>query len=365
MPVKVPVKVPVKTSVTVLVGLLVALLAGSGLTGCQPRRDAAASLADYNNRLAHLLAQELPVIAPTRVPPWPMTIDSSDSPPAVRYSLFGFPDAGRCSLLQEISANERADLTPTPPQQWLRAMQLARALGQCAQLTRDDLQSSDVTRRAFAVAVHDALSQQQDDLGRLYWRATFASAGFREFFSVGVPPLRMGEGGLADEAAAAIAWLADQGRLRADAPLPSTEHINAHYYRLLGNKLGGRSWLAIDLAWREIERGSALLESASPAALCPSGQPNDNAQKLLALYNERYARLQPWLRENERAGQQLSRALEQLWQAQQITPPPELMHYRAALWLNQPHSLVYDYSQALTRHEHAWQVLRDACGVNR
>lgn len=333
------------------------------IAGCQPRHDAAARLADYNNRLANLLASPLPVPAPVRVPTWPVATEAAGTPDSVRYDLFGFPDAGRCGLLQEISRNERADLTPTPPQQWLHAIRLERALAQCARLTGDDLQAADVTHRAFAVAVRDALAQKQEELPLLYWRATLGAAGLREFFSVGAPPLRSGEGPLVDEAAVAIGWLAAQGRLHPDEPLPSSEQINAYYYRLLGNKLGGRSWLAIDLAWRELERGSAMLEAAAPARLCPGGQPGDSAQALLALHDSRYRQLQPWLQESERAGWQLARALEQMWKVQRVAPSADLSRYRQVLWLDEPGSLVHDYAQALARHERAWQVLRDACGI--
>lgn len=334
------------------------------LCACSPRNDPAETLADYNARLARLLDTEPPVAAAIRVPTWPQLRNSLPAPADVRFDLFGFPDAGRCGLLQELNSRNRDQARlPTPPQNLLQQMRLLRALGQCARLTTEDLQSEDVTRRAFAVAVRDALEQKRRDLPLVYWHSTLGSAEFRDFFSVGALPLRPGDTAAAVDAANAIAWLATLGRLRPDAPLPAAEAVNEHYYRLVGNKLGGRTWLSVDLAMRELDRASSMLESAPLARLCPGRQPGSTAERLHGLYQSHYRhRLQPWLEATGRSAGMLADALEQLWQAQQAEAPAELAQYRQSVWADTGNSLVRDHEFALRRHAHAWQALLESCG---
>lgn len=334
------------------------------LCACSPPNDPAETLADYNARLARLVDAQAPVIAATRVPTWPQLRDALPAPVDVRFDLFGFPDAGRCGLLQELNSRNRDQTRlPTPPQNLLQQMRLLRALGQCARLTADDLQSEDVTRRAFAVAVRDALAQKQRDLPLVYWHSTLGSAEFRDFFSVGAQPLRPGDTAAAVDAANAISWLATLGRLRPDAPLPAADAVNEHYYRLVGNKLGGRTWLSVDLAMRELDRASILLEGAPAGKLCPGGRPDARAERLHALYLSHYReRLHPWLVATSRSAGMLADALEQLWRAQQVAAPADAAQYRQSVWADAAGSLVRDHEFALRRHEHAWQTLLGSCG---
>lgn len=334
------------------------------LAGCSPGNDPAGALANYNARLAQLLDGELPVVAATRVPIWPQPRALPAPPSEVRFDLFGFPDAGRCSLLQEVSRRGSSMNPATPPRELLQQMRLLRALDQCAQITAGDLQSGDVTRRAFAVAVRDALQQKQQELPRTYWYSTLGSAEIRDFFSVAVLPLRLDDGSAPTTGVAtSIGWLAALGRLPADAPLPAQEAVSEHFYRLLGNKLGGRTWLSLDLGMRELDRSSRLLEAAPRARLCPGGQHSADAEGLRALYETKFRqRLQPWLHDTRAAGEVLAAALEQLWLAQKITPPAEVGQYRRSVWLATPGSLVHDYGFAVRRHDAAWRALLGACG---
>ncbi|MFP5441655.1 MAG: DUF3080 family protein [Gammaproteobacteria bacterium] len=334
------------------------------LCACTPHNDPAETLADYNGRLARLLDVETPVPAAIRVPTWPQLRSALPGTGDVRFDLFGFPDAGRCGLLQELNNRSREQARqPTPPQNLLQQMRLLRALDQCARLTAGDLQGEDVTRRAFAVAVRDALEQKRRDLPLVYWRSTLGSAEFRDFFSVGAVPLRPGDTAAAVDAASAIAWLAALGRLRPDAPLPAADAVNTHYYRLVGNKLGGRTWLSVDLAMRELDRASSMLEGAPVARLCPGRRPGATAERLHGLYQSHYRhRLQPWLEATARSAGMLADALEQLWQAQQVEAPAELVQYRQSVWAGSGNSLVRDHEFALRRHARAWQVLLASCG---
>lgn len=332
--------------------------------GCSPRNDPAQALADYNTRLARLLDAEAPPGAATRVPTWPVPRDPLPLPPEVRVDVFGFPDAGRCGLLQEMSErNGGLVQVVSPSQQLLLQMRLLRGLAQCATLTAGDLTGTDVTRRAFAATVRDALAQKRRDLPLVYWNTTFGSAEFREFFSVGALPLRIGDTAPAVDAANAISWLSTLGRLRQEAPLPAPDAMEQQYYRLVGNKLGGRTWLSIDLAMRELDRASALLEHASPAALCPGGRPGTRAMQLHDLFERQYVhRIGPWLADSGRSAGMLADALDRLWAAQQVTPPREIALYRDHVWADAPGSLVHDYDIAVQRHLRAWQVLLQPCG---
>ncbi|MFZ5724114.1 MAG: DUF3080 family protein [Pseudomonadota bacterium] len=343
---------------------VLALLLGL-LCACSQRNDPAETLADYNARLSRLLDSEAPPAAATRVPTWPMPQEALPVPAEVRFDLFGFPDAGRCGLLQEISESDDGMMrSRSPAQQLLQQMRLLRGLAQCAELTAGDLQGADVTRRAFAAAVRDALAQKRRDLPLFYWYSTFGSAEFREFFSVGVVPLRIGENTPAADAANAVSWLAALGRLRPEAPLPAAEAMDQHYYRLVGNKLGGRVWLSVDLAMRELDRASTLLEETSPERWCPGGVPGETAERLHDLYAAYYVkRLQPWLATTERSADMLADALERLWEAQQVGVPPEIARYRRSVWADEYGSLVRDYDLAIQRHARAWQALLAPCGL--
>lgn len=343
---------------------LAILLAAALLSSACTRNDPAEALADYNIRLGRLLGDAPPPAAATRVPTWPALPEPPATTAAVRIDVFGFPDAGRCGLLQEISTrNSGLIRVQTPAERLLHEMRLLRALTQCHALTAGDLQSTDVTRRAFAATVRDALERKREDLPRVYWNNTFGATEFREFFSVGALPLRIGETTPVVEAGNAISWLAGLGRLRQEAPLPAPDAMAQQYYRLVGNKLGGRTWLSIDLAMRELDRASVLLERASPAALCPGGKPGTRAGQLHELFVTRYSqRLQPWMDASGRSAGLLADALDRLWDAQRVEPLPELQRYRQHVWADAPGSLVHDYDLALQRHLRAWQALLRPCG---
>lgn len=346
----------------VLAAVLFLPLALAG--GCSQHNDPAQSLADYNTRLARLLDVEAPPAAAIRVPTWPSPLAMEPVGKEVRIDLFGFPDAGRCGLLQEISERGSALVrVQSSSQDLLRQMRLLRGLSQCAGLTAGDVASTDVTRRAFAVGVHDALMQKRASFPLVYWNDTFGSNEFREFFSVGVLPLRMDETTPAVSPANAISWLSSLGRLRQEAPLPAPDAIEQQYYHLVGNKMGGRVWLSIDLAMRELDRGSSMLEHAAPSALCPGGRPGTRAERLHELFDRQYApHLQPWLAATGRGAGMLADALDRLWAAQQAQPPPEIVQYRQRVWADEPGSLVHDYDIAVQRHTRAWQALLEPCG---
>ncbi|MFZ5755378.1 MAG: DUF3080 family protein [Pseudomonadota bacterium] len=342
------------------------MVAGLSLVpaGCSQRNDPAENFADYNARLSRALETALPPAAATRVPTWPAARDLVQEPPGLPAGEFAFRDFGRCGLLQEISErNGGPGRTQAPPQRLLYELRLLRGLRQCAHLTAGDLAGDDTARRVFAGTVRDVLAQQERELPQVYWNATFAAPEFREFFSVSALPLRPGDGDAAGLAAAALTALAGVGRLGPETPLPASDALEQHYYRLVGNKLGGRTWLSLDLASRELDRASSALEETRPERLCPGGKPGQQALRLKSVYDGVYVqRLQPWLGETGRTADQLALALERLWQAQQTTPPPVLVQYRLNVWAGVPGALVHDYDASVRRHARAWQRLLEPCG---
>lgn len=335
------------------------------VAGCAPGKDPVDILADYNSRLARVLATEPPPAAAIRVPTWPASRDLLQETADVRVGLLEFLDFGRCGLLQEISErNSSLGRVQPASQRLLYELRMVRGLQQCAQLTAPDLAGADATRREFAGTVHTVLARKQQDLPLVYWNATFAAPEFREFFSVSALPLRPGDGAAVRGAAAAITTLASLGRLPATAPLPASDALEHQYYRLIGNRLGGRTWLSLDLAIRELDRASAMLEMTVPATLCPGGAPGPQAQRLRGVFDAAYvARVQPWLSETGGAADELVVALERLWLAQQVTAPEELLQYRMNVWSGLPGSLVQEYQLSVRRHAHAWQALLQPCGL--
>lgn len=335
------------------------------VAACAPGNTPTEILADYNARLARVLATDAPPAAAIRVPTWPASRDLLQTPADVRVGLLEFLDFGRCGLLQEISErNSSLGRVQTASQRLLYEMRLLRSLQQCRQLTDNDLAGTDAVRREFAGTVRTVLARKQQDLPVVYWNATFAGPEFREFFSVSTLPLRTGEGAGVRAAASALTNLAGLGRLPAEAPLPASDALEHNYYRLVGNRFGGRTWLSLDLAIRELDRASAMLAAANPAQLCPDGKPGARALRLKGVFDAAYvARVQPWLSDSGRAADELVFALERLWQAQQVTPPPALLQYRINVWSGIPGSLVQDYQVAVRRHAHAWQALLAPCGL--
>jgi hypothetical protein len=344
---------------------LLALASLLALTACSSPDNPTASLADYNARLSRVLEAELPPAAATRVPTWPSSADITLQPTDVRVGMFTFLDFGRCGLLREISErNSGLGRVQAPSQRLLYEMRLLRGLRHCSELTAGELASDDPAAREFAKTVRQILELKTRDLPLVYWNATFAAAELREFFSVSALPLRRNETGAAGDAANALAWLAALGRLSPDAPLPASEAMEQNYYQLVGTRRGGRTWLSLDLASRELDRGTYLLQRAAAAGkLCPGGAPTMRAQRLRNVFTEIYvARVQPWLSAIAGDSRVLGDALEQLWQAQQVTAPPAVARYREAVWAEAPGSVREDFSNAVRNHALAWKGVLAPCG---
>lgn len=342
--------------------LLPALLLG----GCTSPDDPAEILADYNARLARVLDMPLPPAAATRVPTWPASRDVVRTPADVRIGVFAFLDFGRCGMLREISErNSVLGRVHTPSQRLLYEMRLLRALHQCAALTAADFAGPDSAAREFASRVRQVLETKQRNLPAVYWNATFGAPELREFFAVGVLPLRVRDAATLSEPAAALTWLAPLGRLPADAPLPSAEEMERRYFQLSGNRRGGRTWLSLDLAIRELDRSSRLLEQAAATGrLCPGGKPRREDERLHNVFTAIYlGRVQPWLAVVAREGDVLGIALEKLWQAQSITPPAALQRYRAGVWApDSDDALLRAHDRAVRRHALAWKAVLAPCG---
>lgn len=342
-----------------------ALLATALLSGCSSPDNPTEVLADYNNRLGRLLDLELPPASATRVPTWPAIADIEQTPTDIRIDLFSLPDFGRCGLLREVSARDRVlDRLHSPSQRLLLELRLLRGLRQCAEATRQDLDGDDTDRRAFATTIQQVLELKTRDLPLVYWNATFGAPELRDFFSVSTLPLRLGETRHGNDPANALAWLAVLGRISPDAPLPAGEALDQQYYQLVGNRLGGRIWLSLDLGRRELERSTKLLQQAAARGdLCPNSQPSAGAEQLHALYLGHFeARVQPWLDSTAGNARTLGDALESLWQVQQITAPPALSRYRSAVWANAPGSLREDFHGAVRQHVLAWRAVLGPCG---
>ncbi|MFZ5697197.1 MAG: DUF3080 family protein [Pseudomonadota bacterium] len=360
---------PVCTALPLAAGRIVIVvmlaLAAMLCAACSSPDDPVKVLADYNERIARALDARLPTPTATRVPTWPTGDDILQNATDLRITVFGGPDFGRCSLLRELSTrSSSADRIQTPPQRLLYEMRLLRGLRQCGELTAADLANGTPARREFATNVIHVGEIKRRDLPVIYWNATFGARELRDLFSVGARPLRMRQVPSADEAANALSWLAALGRLTPDDPLPATEALEQQYLQLAGNKLGGRTWLTIDLASRELDRSSVLLEQAAATQPpCPNGRPGPTADSLQRAYTEIYlSRIDPWLASVSRGAWMLTEALEQLWQAQQITPPPAIVRYRARVWAKERGSLMQDYDTAVRRHTHAWQAALGPCG---
>lgn len=343
---------------------LVALLALL-VDGCSSPENPTENLADYNARIVRVLDAELPPASATRVPTWPPIAEITQQPTDVRVGLFTFLDFGRCGLLREISErNSGLGRVQAPSQRLLYEMRLLRGLRHCAELTADELTSEDAGRREFATTIRQVLELKSRDLPLVYWNATFGAPEMRDFFSVSALPLRASETGNGGNSANALAWLAALGRLSPDAPLPASEAMEQQYYQLVGSRRGGRTWMSMDLAVRELDRSTYLLQVAADGGrLCPGGTPTLRAQRLRNVFNEIYVpRVQPWLAAIANEGHVLGDALERLWQAQQITAPPALSHYRTAVWADTQGSLREDFSNAVRNHALAWKSVLTPCG---
>ncbi len=340
-------------------------LAAMLCAACSSPEDPVKVLADYNERIARALDTRLPTMTATRVPTWPTGDDILQNATDLRVTVFGGPDFGRCSLLREISTRgSSTDGIQTPPQRLLYEMRLLRGLRQCGELTAADLVNGTPAQREFATNVIHIHEIKRRDLPVIYWNATFGARELRDFFNVGARPLRMQQAPSAHEAANALSWLAALGRLTPDTPLPATEALEQQYLQLAGNKLGGRTWLTVDLALRELDRSSFLLEQAAATQpLCPNGRPGPVANNLHLVFTEIYLpRIDPWLTATSRGAWMLTDALEQLWQTQQVSPPPAIVRYRARVWAKKPGSLMQDYDTAVRRHAQAWQAALGPCG---
>lgn len=350
---------PLRWPVALLATLLLA-----GLTACSSPENPTASLADYNARLSRVLDAELPPAAATRVPTWPAIADITLQPTDVRVGMFRFLDFGRCGLLREISErNSGLGRVQAPSQRLLYEMRLLRGLRHCAEQTAADIDSQNAANREFALTVQQVLELKSRDLPLVYWNATFGAPELREFFSVSALPLRLNETGAAGEPANALAWLAALGRRAPDAPLPASEAIEQQYYQLIGSRRGGRIWLSLDLATRELDRGTYVLQRAAHENnLCPGGTPTMRAQRLRNVFSQIYAaRVQPWLAAIAGESRVLGDALEKLWQAQRVTAPPALARYRDAVWADHAGSVREDYNNAVRNHAMAWKSVLAPC----
>lgn len=346
---------------TVLAVALTALLTG----GCSNPDNPTANLADYNARITRVLDADMPPANATRVPTWPSIRDIAQQPTDVRVGMVTFLDFGRCGLLREISErNSGLGRVQAPSQRLLYEMRLLRGLRQCEEITRSEISDSDASRREFANTVRQVLELKTRDLPLVYWNATFGAPELRDFFSVSALPLRLTDTGAASNSANALAWLAALGRLSPDAPLPASEAMEQQYYQLIGNRRGGRTWLSLDLAIRELDRSTYILQvTADAGQLCPGGNPTLRAQRLRNIFTQIYVpRVQPWLAALAGESRVLGDALEKLWQAQQITAPPALARYRVAVWANAPGSLRDDYNNAVVMHAQAWKAVLAPCG---
>jgi hypothetical protein len=340
---------------------LLALLLGA----CSTPEDPVELLADYTLSVARLQNGAAPAIAPTQVPTWPAVRDVQQPVTDIRVSLPEFLDFGRCGLLREISErNSSLGRVQAPSQRLLYEMRFLRGIQQCAQLTHTDLEHPDADRREFAEGVRRVEEIKRRDLPANYWNATFGAPELREFFNVAARPLRLREDVPVNSVANAISWLAGLGRLSGDAPLPATDALEMQYYQLVGNKLGARLWHGLDISTRELDRVSALIEDADTKRLCPGGHPTRQAQQLYNVFTDRYVqRLQPWIAVNARHADTLSQALEQLWRAQQVSPPPAMHQYRSRTFADAPDALRGRLDTALRRHAAAWGNLLGACGL--
>lgn len=341
----------------VLLLLLLALLG----SGCASPDDPAGLLDDYNERLARVLERSVPARAPTRVPAWPAARDLQMTPADVRVGLRTFLEFDRCGLLQQISERNSSlgKLQPSS-QRLLYELRLLDGLQRCVDLTAGDLLSDDERRREFAAVVRETLATKAADLPQVYWNATFGAAEFREFLGVTATPLQPGEQAPAG-AVEAIVFLSTLGPGR---PLPGVDELERHYQQLVGNRLGARLWLGMDLAARELDRGSSLLEQqAADGGLCPAGRPTPRAQRLYGVFESQYlARIQPWLALHAREGRALAGAMEKLWQAQQATPPAAMVDYRRQAFAG-AQSLPEIFTSATRRHALAWRAVLAPCGL--
>lgn len=346
---------------------ILALLAGLlALAGCSSPEDPARALADYNTRIERIVGRDLPVTAPVGVPTWPAIGEIEQPVTDIRVGVLASLDQARCSMLGEVRKRYTGiggELSRA--QRLLYEMRLLRALRQCETTTADGIGSADPKVRDFATAVRNVLEVKHRDLPAVYWNATFGATEFREFFSVAALPVRLGEITTAGNSANAIVWLATLGTLSPGAPLPASEAIENQYFQLIGTKMGGRLWMSLDLATRELDRSSTLLEDlAGDSTLCPGGRPDARAQQLHDLYATHYVqRLQPWLARIARDSDAVANALEKLWSAQKVSPPPAVTQYRERTFGIGPAALRPRFANAVRRHALAWKGILEPCGL--
>jgi hypothetical protein len=322
-------------------------------------------LDDYVWRLGNVSGSDAEAPALTEAPTWPRARERRLEVPEVRGRFLEVFTLNECDLTRLLAErNSILGRHYSPVALLVHDTRVIERLNACHQRLAEIEQPSE--REAGFLGRIEALHEAKtESFSAVAWNASFGEESFASLFSLSSPMLAPEEEGRFVTAAAALDKLIEaQRRLDQGQVIEDLAELDLAH-RELGRSGFGGSWIrAVRQQIHSLQTGSARLDAIDTDRFCPNGRPGTQARTLDTVFWKFYAgRVQPYLAQTHQQMRDIAPALERLWSAQQVTPPPSVAEFRQATWVDSERSLRGQLDAAILAHAKAWQRVLGDCSL--
>jgi len=237
-------------------------------------------------------------------------------------------------------------------------------LDRCAALLAGDA-ATDEGRADLRVRVHELQQAKAENVGPLWWWATYDSPAFAALFSIAREPLVPGDTAAFSQARLATETLLSVAPLLDSPPVDfDLAGLEQAYQQLELSGFGGRWLLSTAQLVTALDAASGALETAVDRRVCPMGRPNDRARILQTVFLKFYAAgVQPWLAELTQQGDIWLELQRRLLATQRVALPAAFETYRQQALGRDADSAWAHLANSRQRHIEAWQAVLRQCDL--
>lgn len=238
---------------------------------------------------------------------------------------------------------------------------------QKAEACRRKLTAERKSGEAFTKQFEEIIDLKKDSITKIFWNATFDSPEMQKAFSLAVSPLDIDDRKAYLSSRQAIEYFSNLGvQLENFIYGISVQELEAHYYDLQFYQYGGRLFQSLVQLIDYLNRAAFSLETLiSNEPICHQRQPNRKARLLNTVFSQDYLqRVQPYLAQIRRQGQDWLEIINRLIAIQTIQIPSPFADYRTRmLSMDGEKSLWQSFEKSIRQHSRAWQKLLGSCGL--
>ncbi len=213
-----------------------------------------------------------------------------------------------------------------------------------------------------------AIAHKKDALSKYFWNAVWADEPMAELMSQSSGFYQQGETHISpatlkadlDHAKAVLQ------QLKTGSMEPGLDEMGEIQQRWVFDHSGGQLINSIRLLITRLNDASDMLEQKiNGKPLCYRGKPNPSAERVKNVFFKVYiARIQPYISQISRDGEQIFSGLSALAELQQREMPDSFKpYYRQVLAINSDTGLWQQFDRAIKRHTETWQNLLRQCGM--